>query len=299
MQRENSKPLIRQGWLRVLLFCIFYFILLVLSGRPLLLLVKKLRPEEKDPARLLAGEWLWLSVLLFLILSGLAVFIFRKFIDRKDIRSLGFGRAGYRDAAAGFFMAIAILGTGTLILYFSRHLQWTDITFNGSDLFIELVMMAMIAVYEEVVFRGYLLGNLMESFNKWIALLISAALFTIFHLDNPGINIIPVLNIFVAGILLGINYIYTRNLWFPILFHFAWNFFQGPILGYKVSGIILSPLLQTELNGDLLLTGGDFGFEGSIFDLGLTLICVLLLYYNAERHYNAERLTRNAERPKK
>ena len=160
----------------------------------------------------------------------------------------------------------------------AKHLQWTDITFSGTDLFIEFGMLLIVAFYEEIVFRGYILNNLMESFNRWVALLLSAVLFTVFHLDNPGINIIPSINIFLAGILLGINYIYTKNLWFAILFHLGWNFFQGPVLGYKISGVNLPTLLQTELKGDLLLTGGDFGFEGSFFCTGLIVIAILLLY---------------------
>jgi len=143
--------------------------------------------------------------------------------------------------------------------------------------------MAIIAFYEELVFRGYILNNLMESFNKWIALLISAILFAIFHLDNPSVNIVAVLNVFSAGVLLGVNYIYTKNLWFAFLFHFGWNFFEGPILGYKISGLNTQTLLQTELKGDVLLTGGEFGFEGSIFSLALMLITILLLYWIYEK----------------
>jgi membrane protease YdiL (CAAX protease family) len=93
------------------------------------------------------------------------------------------------------------------------------------------------------------------------------------------------INIFLAGILLGINYIYTKNLWFAILFHLSWNFIQGPLLGYKVSGVNLPSLLQTSMNGDLLLTGGDFGFEGSIFDLAITILTILILYLVYERKF--------------
>jgi membrane protease YdiL (CAAX protease family) len=285
-------PLIRQGWLRVLLFCIAYFLLTILMYIPVSMLVKFLnRDAIKQGAKigeeLMSWEFLWISVLIALVVSLLAVFLFRKFIDRKDVLSLGFRIPNQADAWTGFFLAPAILGIGTLILYFARHLQWTDITFNGTSLFLEFGMMLFVAFYEEAVFRGYILGNLMESFNKWIALLISALLFTLFHLVNPGIGFIPMLNIFLAGILLGINYIYTKNLWFAILFHLAWNFFQGPVLGYKVSGVNLATLLQTEVNGDLLLTGGDFGFEGSVFDLALTIIAIILLYQVYEKKYTS------------
>ena len=274
-----KKPLIKQGWLRVLLFCVFYFLLIIVSSLPLVYLVKHIKGTVDNIEQLLNGEFLWLSIVGAAIFGLIGVFIFRVFVDRKSFMSLGLQFSGHRnDAIAGFMMAVSILGIGTMILYFSGHLKWTDITFNINDLSIELGLLLLVAFYEEIIFRGYILGNLLESVNKWVALLISAILFALFHADNPGINIIPILNVFLAGILLGVNYIYTRNLWFAILFHLGWNFFQGPLLGYKISGINLGTLLQTELKGDLLLTGGDFGFEGSVVCTGLTLVAALLLY---------------------
>lgn len=283
------QPLIKQGWLRVLLFCIAYLVLTILMAVPVSALVLLIHKDEiKQGAKieeLMNGDYLWISILIALIVSIIVVFIFRKFIDRKNVLSLGFRIPNQADAWTGFFLAPAMLGIGTLILYLSKHLRWTDITFSGRSLFFELGLMLFVAIYEEVVFRGYILSNLMESFNKWIALLLSALLFTLFHIINPGIGFIPMLNIFLAGILLGINYIYTKNLWFAILFHLAWNFFQGPVLGYKVSGVNLATLLQTELNGDLLLTGGDFGFEGSVLDLALSVIAIIVLYQVYQKKY--------------
>ena len=138
--------------------------------------------------------------------------------------------------------------------------------------------MLIVAFYEEVVFRGYILNNLLASVNKWLALLITAILFALAHSANPDFSIIPAINIFLAGILLGINYIYTKNLWFAIMLHFSWNFFQGPILGYKVSGLNMQSLLERELQGNVFFTGGNFGFEGSILaTLLYTAACITLV----------------------
>ena len=177
-----KKPLIKQGWLRVLLFCVFYFLLLLLGTAPVTFLFKMIRGNTENIEQLLNGEMLWLTILVAFVTGLIAVFIFRKFVDRKSIMSLGFDFSGHRnDAIAGFMMAVSILGLGTMILYFSKHLFWTDITFNGNELFIELGLLLFVAVYEEAIFRGYILSNLMESFNKWIALLVSALLFALFH----------------------------------------------------------------------------------------------------------------------
>jgi uncharacterized protein len=286
----HKNPLIRQGWLRVLLFLIFFILIIIAASSMesvLISLIQKKSVGDLDLTslnELMSGTYLWLAVVMNLIAALLAVFVFRKFVDRRNFFSMGFGWKGFeRDAGAGFFLAPAILGLGTMILFYSGHLKWTDISFDGNNLFVELGIMMMVAMYEEIVFRGYILNNLMDSFNKWLALGISALLFTLFHLNNPGIGFIPVLNIFIAGILLGLNYVYTKNLWFAILFHLSWNFVQGPLLGYKVSGINLPTLLQTSLSGSELLTGGAFGFEGSVIALGLILIACMVMFLIFEK----------------
>jgi membrane protease YdiL (CAAX protease family) len=215
----------------------------------------------------------------------LVTFLLRKFIDRKSFISLGFNWKGYsNEACLGFFSAIAILGIGTIILSFLGYLSFTEITIQ-KDILVEVLFLVAVALIEEIMFRGYLLNNLMQSMNKWIALLITAILFTLAHTDNPGVTILPVLNVFVAGVLLGINYIYTKNLWFSIFFHFIWNVFQGPVLGYDVSGIELQSLLQQNMEGPALLTGGAFGFEGSIICLILILLFTAWFGYAFSKRY--------------
>lgn len=290
---ETSKPLIKQGWLRVILFFVVYFFALIALAVPtgmLLAWIKKsgiAQGEEIKIGELLSGEYLWLISLTSLFATLLVVFIFRRLVDRKSMVSLGLRfRNHLYDAAAGFFLGPAILGIGTLVLYFTKHLFWNDIIFDSGDLLLGFGTMLLIAFGEEMAFRGYILNNLLDSFNKWIALFITSLLFSLFHLGNSSIGFIPLVNIFLAGFLLGINYIYTRNLWFSVFLHFSWNFFQGSLLGYKVSGIGLGSLIQTQLKGGPMVTGGEFGFEGSIIDTALTLIAILILFLVYERKYS-------------
>jgi membrane protease YdiL (CAAX protease family) len=283
----NDKPVISQGWLRVLIFCVAYFVISLLIAIPIaLLVVSSVDNPKTDITALMNGDYLWVTVLLTALVLFILVFIFRKFIDRQTIASLGFELDGFfSDAASGFFLAAAILGIGTIILYFSGHLLWLDVNADLSKLFIAFGMMVIIALSEELVFRGYILNNLMQSFSKWIALFISAILFALAHSLNPGINLLSVGGLFLGGILLGINYIYTKNLWFAVLFHLSWNFLQGPILGYKVSGINLPTLLEQEIKGDTAITGGEFGFEASMINILLLLIAISVLYFMYERKY--------------
>ena len=291
-ETNNKKPLIGPGWLRVLLFVLFFALLTltvaIVAGLGVALIKKEDIQKGKMPdvAALLKGELLWISTLLALVSSLLSVWLFRKMVDRKSILSLGLRWKNHgSDAASGFLLALVLAGLGSLVMYVTGHLRWTDMDFDPSSLFISLGIMVMVALGEEMVFRGYILSNLLTSFNKWVALSLSALLFTLAHLSNEAYGFIPMVNIFLVGILLGINYTYTRNLWFSICFHIGWNFLQGPLLGFRVSGLAFRSLLQPEFRGDEILTGGAFGLEGSVFNLAITLSGVLLLYWIYEVKY--------------
>ena len=75
----------------------------------------------------------------------------------------------------------------------------------------------------------------------------------------------------------------TRALWLPIGLHFAWNFFQGPVFGFPVSGTQTSTLLQLEPVGPELLTGGRFGPEASLVGVAAELLGIALLWWWASR----------------
>ena len=259
----HKKPLIPFGWLRALVFLVLYLSLIVVSGIAIALLLK---PAAGTAA---AGNsqftLTYLPIIINVIISTGLIWLCRKFIDRRSFESLGFSihKTGMH-AGTGFFLGILLVCAGACTLFFSKNLQWTGLHFNGNDLFISFGLMAIVAFYEELLLRGYILSNLMESLSKWPALIISALVFTLLHATNPDFSVVGAVNILLAGLLLGINYIYTKNLWFGILLHFSWNFFQGPLLGFEVSGVHLESLLQHEIQGSELLTGGKFGFEGSL-----------------------------------
>jgi membrane protease YdiL (CAAX protease family) len=297
--QTTKNPRIKQGWLRVILFGLGFIVVTVLVAIPAAigLFAANLDKLKADPVKrlteLLQGAHLWMMVLLEFIVSMISVWVFRTFIDRRSLASLGLKPYGYgQESVIGFFTGPALLGLLALLLMVTGHLQWVDITPDANTLFISFGMVVLIAFSEELVFRGYVLSNLLESFagqtaGKWIALLLSALGFAIFHFGGPGINALAFANLFLAGILLGINYIYTRNLWFSISLHLSWNFFQGPLLGSHVSGLSMPTLLQTEMKGDWLVTGGEFGFEGSVLNTALSLITILILALAFERKYSS------------
>ena len=288
-----KNPVLRPGWLRVVIFCISFCVLTLLIAIPVVVTVAGVSIDDMKAqpvatlSGLLSGNYLWLMVLLEFAIAVVSVGVFRLLVDRRSLGSLGWGLEAFPgEAMTGLFMGPALLGISALLMMASGHLEWVDINFDPSSLFVSLGLMGLIAFSEEMVFRGYILGNLLDSFaNKWVALILSGILFSAFHFTNPGIHTLAFVNLFLAGLLLGINYIYTRNLWFSFLFHLSWNFFQGPILGFKVSGLSLPALLVAEPKGDLFITGGDFGLEGSILNTTVSVIALCVLALLFERKY--------------
>jgi uncharacterized protein len=265
-----SKPLIRAGWLRALLFTLVMGILAVAARLNTL-------PEK--------FRLLYLTFIFF-ALGLIITFAFRRWIDRKSFVSLGLNYDGFgSDALAGGTLSVFIVGASCLLLKGTGHLKWMDIIFDPKAMFMAFGTILMVAFFEELIFRGYILSNLMDSFPKWLALLISALLFMIFHWNSVGF--FPILNTLIVGLILGLNYVYTRNLWFSVLFHAGLNFMEGPVMGYS-GETTYQTLLQTELTGDANITGGAFGLQGSLVFTAVSLISGIALYLFLQKKINPQ-----------
>ena len=128
---------------------------------------------------------------------------------------------------------------------------------------------AILAAFaEELLFRGILFRWIEEFAGSWAALVVTAALFGLVHIENANATWFSSFAIAMeAGVLLGGVYMLTRNLWAPMGLHAAWNFTQGYIFDVPVSGGHQDGLTQAKLSGPTLLSGGPFGLEASVLAL--------------------------------
>ena len=132
----------------------------------------------------------------------------------------------------------------------------------------------MVGTEEEIMFRGVLFRWIDEKWGYVAALTVSSVLFGFIHSFEPNATLWSSLAIAVeAGLLLGAAYKYSGTLWLPIGIHWAWNFTQGNIFGFEVSGKDAgAPLLNSTVSGADWLTGGDFGAEASVIPVSLGLL---------------------------
>ncbi|MBN2424457.1 MAG: CPBP family intramembrane metalloprotease [Calditrichaceae bacterium] len=291
-KHEEKSPAIKWGWLRAVLFLLANAIAstVVIGVTFLIILIVKgidLATVMTDRAQIYelmgSNERTILQVAGFLAML-LMVWIFRKFIDRKTMLSLGFKYKGYGvDLIWGLVLGFVLIIFGTLVLMLTGNLTIAEYRIDILSLSISLFLYIVVALNEEIMFRGYVLSNFCESVNKYLALVITSALFMAIHLGNPNLSILALVNLFLAGIVLGIYYIHKQNLWLPIGMHLTWNYFQGPVFGYEVSGTTEQSIIVQNLQGNELLTGGDFGLEGSLLATAGIIIITIFLHFKYKK----------------
>ena len=292
------EPRIKNGWLRAILFMPIWLVTMGLVqgiGVVLVMVVSGVDMANPDSAEALFGEMSFdsptmLILTVFSLLgSFLALWVATKFIDRKPLMSIGLSvKDKTNEMLIGLAFALAFIGGLFAILWLIGAINVTGYVGFKPGVFIVSMMLFMAAFDEELIFRGYILNNMMDATNnRWIALAGSSVLFALLHAGNPSIwsTWVPMTELFAAGFILGISYTFTKNLWFPTFFHFGWNFFQG-LFGFEISGLNVDSwkMISHENSGNVpdIVSGGSFGIEGSVITLSCTIICTYLIfkYYN-------------------
>lgn len=269
-------------WACLLLFSVGFFVCMgVYSGvgYGILLLFQKSEVQNSGLIYYIIAE---ASMLLAVLTPALILLRF----EHRPFSDLGLTVRGYsKGFLYGTLLAILIYLLGFGLCLVLGEVEVTDVRFDPLNLLVTWVFCLLVALTEEIMMRGYVLGHLMHTrLNKFLSLFISSVLFALLHIFNPNIAVLPMLNLVLAGMLLGASYLYTRNLCFPIALHLFWNWIQGPILGYQVSGMELgTSVLQLHLPEDNVINGGAFGFEGSLICTGLMIVFTILIVWWGEK----------------
>lgn len=193
-----------------------------------------------------------------------------RFIDKRPFISIGLSLKA--DGGKQLFQGI-ILGSGMMTMIFVIeysmgivHIEFRDITAQQGVLifFNSLLLYIAVGYGEEFLFRGYVFQTFVEGTNKVIATLTIALLFAFAHSKNPNVSLFGLINVGLAGIWLSIAYFKTKALWLSIGLHISWNFFQGYVYSFPVSGTTSDKeqIGKAIVSGPEWFTGGAFGPEG-------------------------------------
>jgi len=280
---NTSEKRLRSGWRLIIQFGLFLGAYLL----PIVFLDGIRDSYYKN----LADE---ISTFLLVIFS---IWIVTKFIDKRKFSDLGF-----HFNADWFFNYFEGLIIGAVVFFF---IFLIELSFNWIEVYsyasLENIMgfilklagrlfgFFCVAVMEETFSRGYQLKNLSEGFFSnvaskrkaiIIALIVSSVFFGIMHAENPNITLLGVFNLSLIGLFYGYAYIATGSLAMAIGIHTTWNFVQGNILGYQVSGMD-SEISVFQINniGPASITGGSFGPEGGIIIIAAILFGAVILNF--------------------
>ncbi len=264
----NKQGVVRSGW-KVLGF---FLVLMVLGG--ILAGLRRLGLRH--------GLGIWMGVLLVSLASYICVRI-----EGRSFGSLGLipGRRWLLEFLAGTLGGILLILVTALLVQGLNGFHWVRAADVGARQLLYAAWMFLgVAFNEEILARGFPFQRLVEGAGTWVGQLVFAAIFALGHWGNPGMHgatkAWATLNIGLAAILLGFCYLRTRGLALPIGVHLGWNWAQGSLLGFGVSGTtdikgFWSPVFHGRPEW---LTGGAFGLEAS---LPCALVCgavILLLW---------------------
>lgn len=228
----------------------------------------------------------WSMTIPQLVITLMVTYGSTKRIDKRPFTSLGlhFSRMWWRDCLFGVLLA-AILMTGIFLIEwafgwitiesFFTSISASPTRDSPTDKIFQLVGILLVfisvAIYEELLIRGYLLKNLAEGLNHpkikseyalIASILISSMIFSLSHFGNPHASTFSLFNIFLAGLFFSLGILFTGELATPISLHFSWNFFQGIVFGFPVSGFqVPVHLIHVQQAGPAQLTGSAFGPE--------------------------------------
>jgi membrane protease YdiL (CAAX protease family) len=173
-----------------------------------------------------------------------------------------------RELGSGLLIGAALVTLTFAVLAALGVYQFGGVNAVGASMLVPLAELVLVGMTEEMMFRGVIFGVTQRSLGSKAAIVISALVFSLAHLPNDGISVLSVAVIAVYGVLQAAIYMKTRRLWACIGTHIAWNYCISQVFSSTVSGHAATDgLLRGELVGNVMLTGGTFGVEGSLIAL--------------------------------
>lgn len=285
---ENSQ--LRSGWKILITFMAFFVLTTVISivitiGYVLVTVITQgvENIQEIQSSVSQGGTLMFILMIVQTICMILAVVIFWRVLDKRPIRDIGFTNplSHFKHLILGLIFGIAsisivffiLLASGEVIVVnegFRPHITWSLVT--------DLILFIFVGISEELFSRGYCMTVLKQTRRTWVMVLVSSLIFSVMHALNPNFSFIALLNIFLVGIVFAFMFLKTGNLWMPIGYHITWNYFQGSVFGFQVSGLDTKGLYQLKLTSENIINGGSFGPEGGLIVTSILILSIVCMW---------------------
>lgn len=220
---------------------------------------------------LVSDEWVPLvekGMLAFLLILGYASLGYWLNGQKYPVREQGWPlrRDWPREAGLGLAVGWAVavicvlpmaLDGGIAIVLSTRLSSW-------GWLAVDTAFFALMAVVEEVAFRGYGFQRFIQAVGPVGATLGFAVYYAIVESLLPGSSHASFAVAMALSLVLSVVYLRTRALWMSWGLNFGWKASRGLIFGLAVTGLNNhSPIVQGNPMAPFWATGGGFGLDGS------------------------------------
>jgi membrane protease YdiL (CAAX protease family) len=266
----NNNNQVRNGW------WILVFIALVAITRPIYKPIKQGLGQLGFTEQMLEP----VSLLLLLLVTWICIKVRKESLS--DV-GMGVNKRWFKHFFAGTFAGLGMMFATVALIWFVGGVTFElDENRNWQVLSYGFYLFLVGSLVEEILHRGFIFQRLIDGIGVWGAQLLIASLFVLGHWENPGMlgttQVFASLDLFIGSLVLGLAYLKTRSLALPIGLHLGWNWAQGNILGFGVSGFDHAGWFKPVFHGmEEWMTGGDFGPEASIFSVIISIITLVIL----------------------
>ena len=209
----------------------------------------------------------------------LAVWLMHRFAGHSTTAVRAGGASAVGHLTVGLVVGLVLMTMVVVVLAIAGTLHRVSVPLPA------LLTLAMVcastllnSATQELMFQGYVLPLFERYVGTRVAIAMTAALFLLVHGPAAFTNLLPGINLYLAGVLLASAFLATRSLWFSTGLHFGWNVLEGPLLGLSVSGHDLGGWRVVDASGPNWITGGNYGPEGGFVATIVTLIGIAALW---------------------
>lgn len=237
-------------WIRILVAVLAYIALALLAS----VAVHRIGSDLKEmagrtsPQVLLVGAITNLCVLIITLLLLL-------FWDGRPLQSLGLSVSSqdidFTIVSAALIFVLATAFVGLLHQANRVQVQFQNPTTDDGNLATlagTIVVLLIVALQEEVLYRGYITLNLLP-FGPMVVIVASTVIFAAIHLLTNRGSFYQIVSWIIAGVLFAYLYLITGSLWVPMVLHFVTDVTN--MLVFNIAGqyslFSITPALTTRL----------------------------------------------------
>ena len=258
-------------WLEVLKGILFLLFTSIVADTSFVIVIEEILAIQDET--MLTILYLYWQIIVIVLCALFAHFVQHRTLGFK-IRNIASAYLRGLVIGAGMITVVALIGLIVGAFSFHGLSEWL----NAPLILLFLGGYVVQGAAEEVLCRGYILLAIARKNRVSVAVIFSSLIFAFMHSNNTGFGVIPVINLFLFAVLEAIYFLKTENIWGISAIHTAWNFVQGCILGFGVSGESLMPsLLRLSCSNVTVISGGQFGPEGGLIVTAVTTVSILLI----------------------